>query len=172
MKATRTKIPSVQLIKPSIFVGERGLIFESLNEQAFNADVNNTLPLVKDNHSKSMKGVPRGQHYQLTLRARGNLVREVHGEVFDVAVDISKDSATYGQCVGEIISANKKKQLWIPSGFAHVFLALSDIAEFFRKTTYTWSPKYERAILCNDATLNIQWPLYGMRPTYSGKERC
>lgn len=170
MKATRTTIPDVWLIEPRVFGDERGFFFESFNERVFNAATGNTLPFVQDNHSKSAKGVLRGLHYQLAPRAQGKLVRVVQGEVFDVAVDIRKDSSTFGKWVGEILSAENKKQLWIPPGFAHGFLTLSDTAEFLYKTTDYWSPEHERAILWNDATLNIDWPLNGLEPTLAAKD--
>ena len=170
MKATRTRIPDVWLIEPRVFGDERGFFFESFNEQAFNAATGNTLPFVQDNHSKSTKGVLRGLHYQLPPRAQGKLVRVVQGEVFDVAVDIRKGSPTYGQWIAETLSADNKKQLWIPLGFAHGFLTLSDTAEFLYKTTDTWSPEHERAIIWNDPALNINWPLNGVTPTLAPKD--
>jgi len=159
MKVIETKIPGLLIIEPRVFGDERGFFFESFNEQAFNAATGNTLAFVQDNHSKSTKGVLRGLHYQLPPRAQGKLVRVVQGEVFDVAVDIRKDSSTYGQWVGEILSADNKKQLWIPPGFAHGFLTLSDTAEFLYKTTDYWSPEHERAIIWNDEKIKIQWPV-------------
>ena len=170
MKATQTKIPDVWIIEPRVFGDERGFFFESFNEQAFNVATGNRLSFVQDNHSKSVKGVLRGLHYQLPPRAQGKLVRVVQGEVFDVAVDIRKHSPTYGQWVGEILSADNKRQLWIPPGFAHGFLTLSDTAEFLYKTTDTWSPEHERSILWNDATLNINWPLNGLVPQLAAKD--
>lgn len=170
MKATQTKIPDVWVIEPRVFGDDRGFFFESFNEKAFNKATGNTLPFVQDNHSKSTKGVLRGLHYQLPPKAQGKLVRVVQGEVFDVAVDIRKDSPTYGQWVGEILSADNKKQLWIPPGFAHGFLTLSDTAEFLYKTTDTWSPEHERVIIWNDATLKIDWPLNGMEPQLAAKD--
>lgn len=170
MKATRTRIPDVWLIEPRVFGDERGFFFESFNGQAFNAATGNTLPFVQDNHSKSTKGVLRGLHYQLPPRAQGKLVRVIQGEVFDVAVDIRKGSPTYGQWIAETLSADNKKQLWIPPGFAHGFLTLSDTAEFLYKTTDTWSPEHERAIIWNDPALNINWPLNGVTPTLAPKD--
>lgn len=170
MKAIPTKIPDVWVIEPTVFGDERGFFFESFNEQAFNTATGNTLPFVQDNHSKSAKGVLRGLHYQLPPKAQGKLVRVVQGEVFDVAVDIRKDSPTYGQWVGEILSGDNNKQLWIPPGFAHGFLTLSDTAEFLYKTTDYWSPEHERAIIWNDATLKIDWPMNGMAPTLAAKD--
>ncbi len=173
MKATQTKIADVWVIEPRVFGDDRGFFFESFNEQAFNAATGNTLEFVQDNHSKSTKGVLRGLHYQLPPKAQGKLVRVVQGEVFDVAVDIRKGSPTYGQWVGEVLSADNKKQLWIPPGFAHGFLTLSDTAEFLYKTTDYWSPEHERAILWNDSMLNINWPLdvlNGVPPQLAAKD--
>lgn len=170
MKATPTKIPDVFVIEPRVFADERGFFFESFNEKAFNEATGNQLAFVQDNHSKSVKGVLRGLHYQLPPKAQGKLVRVVQGEVFDAAVDIRKDSPTYGQWVAEILSAENKKQLWIPPGFAHGFLTLSDTAEFLYKTTDYWSPEHERAIIWNDETLKIEWPLNGIEPTRSVKD--
>lgn len=130
----------------------------------------NKLPFVQDNHSKSVNGVLRGLHYQLPPKAQGKLVRVV--QVDDVAVDIRKDSPTYGQWVAEILSAENKKQLWIPPGFAHGFLTLSEAAEFLYKTTDYWSPEHERAIIWNDETLNINWPLSGAQPTLAAKDKA
>ena len=170
MKATQTKISDVWIIEPRVFGDERGFFFESFNEKAFAEATGVTPSFVQDNHSKSAKGVLRGLHYQLPPKAQGKLVRVVQGEVFDVAVDIRKDSPTYGQWVGEILSADNKKQLWIPPGFAHGFLTLSDTAEFLYKTTDYWSPEHERAILWNDATLKIDWPKTPFLPVISRKD--
>ena len=170
MKAIETKIAGLLIIEPKVFGDERGFFFESYNEQAFNEATGVSPGFVQDNHSKSVKGVLRGLHYQLPPKAQGKLVRVVQGEVFDVAVDIRKGSPTYGQWVGEILSADNKKQLWIPPGFAHGFLTLSDTAEFLYKTTDYWSPEHERAILWNDATLGIDWPLNGLQPTLAAKD--
>ena len=170
MKATQTKIPDVWVIEPRVFGDDRGFFFESFNEKAFNEATGNKLPFVQDNHSRSVKGVLRGLHYQLPPKAQGKLVRVVQGEVFDVAVDIRKDSPTFGQWVAEILSAENKKQLWIPPGFAHGFLTLSETAEFLYKTTDYWSPEHERAIIWNDPSLNINWPLNGKQPTLAAKD--
>ncbi len=170
MRVTETKIPSLLIIEPRVFGDERGFFFESYNEKVFNEATGVSPRFVQDNHSKSVKGVLRGLHYQLPPRAQGKLVRVVQGEVFDVAVDIRKGSPTYGQWVGEVLSAENKKQLWIPPGFAHGFLTLSDTAEFLYKTTDYWSPEHERAILWNDAKLNIDWPLSGVQPTLATKD--
>ncbi len=170
MKVTETQISGLLIIEPRVFGDERGFFVESFNEKAFAEATGVTASFVQDNHSKSAKGVLRGLHYQLPPKAQGKLVRVVQGEVFDVAVDIRKDSPTYGQWVGEILSADNKKQLWIPPGFAHGFLTLSDTAEFLYKTTDYWSPEHERAILWNDATLNIDWPLNGLTPQLAAKD--
>lgn len=170
MKIIETKIPSLLIIEPKVFADERGFFFESYNEKVFNEATGISPRFVQDNHSKSVKGVLRGLHYQLPPRAQGKLVRVVQGEVFDVAVDIRQGSPTYGQWVGEILSADNKKQLWIPPGFAHGFLTLSNTAEFLYKTTDTWSPENERSIIWNDATLNIDWPLDGLAPQLAAKD--
>ena len=170
MKVIETKIPGLLIIEPRVFGDERGFFFESYNEKAFNEATGVSPRFVQDNHSKSVRGVLRGLHYQLPPRAQGKLVRVVQGEVFDVAVDIRKGSPTYGQWVAELLSAENKKQLWIPPGFAHGFLTLSDTAEFLYKTTDTWSPKHERSIIWNDATLNIEWPLDGLVPQLAAKD--
>ena len=170
MKVTETKIPGLLVIEPNVFGDERGFFFESFNEKAFNEATGVSPRFVQDNHSKSVKGVLRGLHYQLPPRAQGKLVRVVQGEVFDVAVDIRKGSPTYGQWVGDVLSADNKKQLWIPPGFAHGFLTLSVTAEFLYKTTDTWSPQHERAILWNDPALNIEWPLNDVVPQLAAKD--
>ncbi|MGI9141947.1 MAG: dTDP-4-dehydrorhamnose 3,5-epimerase [Fluviibacter sp.] len=170
MKATPTKIPGVFVIEPRVFGDERGFFFESFNENAFRKATGSNVTFVQDNHSKSVQGVLRGLHYQLPPKAQGKLVRVVQGEVFDVAVDIRKDSPTFGQWVAEILSADNNKQMWIPPGFAHGFLTLSDTAEFLYKTTDYWSPEHERAIIWNDASLNINWPLNGQQPTLAAKD--
>lgn len=170
MKVTATKIPGLLVIEPKVIGDERGFFFESYNEKAFNEATGVALNFVQDNHSKSVKGVLRGLHYQLPPKAQGKLVRVVQGEVFDVAVDIRKDSPTYGQWAGEVLSAENKKQLWIPPGFAHGFLTLSDTAEFLYKTTDYWSPEHERAIIWNDSTLSIDWPLNGLVPQLAAKD--
>jgi dTDP-4-dehydrorhamnose 3,5-epimerase len=158
MKVTETKIPGLLVIEPKVFSDERGFFFESFNEKAFNEATGNTLPFVQDNHSKSVKGVLRGLHYQLPPRAQGKLVRVVQGEVFDVAVDIRKRSPTYGQWVGEILTAENKKQLWIPPGFAHGFCAMTSNVEMHYKVTEYWDARFERSILWSSLELGINWP--------------
>ena len=170
MRVTETKIHSLLIIEPRVFGDERGFFFESYNEKVFNEATGVSPRFVQDNHSKSVKDILRGLHYQLPPRAQGKLVRVVQGEVFDVAVDIRKGSPTYGQWVGEVLSAENKKQLWIPPGFAHGFLTLSDTEEFLYKTTDYWSPEHERAIIWNDATLKIEWPLNGLEPMLAAKD--
>ena len=158
MKVTDTKIPDVKVIEPTIFEDERGYFFESFNHKKFEEAIGREVSFVQDNHSKSVKGVLRGLHYQLPPHAQGKLVRVVQGEVFDVAVDIRKSSPTFGQWVAEVLSAGNKKQLWIPEGFAHGFLTLSDTAEFLYKTTDYYAKECERSIRWNDQTLRIEWP--------------
>ena len=157
MKVTDTKIPDVKVIEPTVFEDERGFFFESFNHKKFEEAIGREVSFVQDNHSKSVKGVLRGLHYQLPPHAQGKLVRVVQGEVFDVAVDIRKSSPTFGRWVAETLSAENKKQLWIPEGFAHGFLTLSDTAEFLYKTTEYYSKIHERVIRWNDDTLNIGW---------------
>lgn len=170
MKATHLKIPEVVLIEPKVFGDERGYFFESFNQAAFNQAIGYEVQFVQDNHSKSQKGVLRGLHYQLPPKAQGKLVRVVEGEVFDVAVDIRKDSPTFGQWVGEILSAENKQQLWIPAGFAHGFITLSETAEFLYKTTDYYAPEYERCIAWNDPDIGINWPL-DQAPILSDKDQ-
>ncbi len=169
MKATPCKIADVFLIEPKVFGDERGFFYESFNERSFNAATGRDWKFVQDNHSKSGKGVLRGLHYQ-TVQPQGKLVRVVAGEVFDVAVDIRKDSPTYGQWVGEILSATNHRQLWVPPGLAHGFVVLSESAEFLYKTTDFYAPAHERCIAWNDPTLAISWPELGMAPILSVKD--
>lgn len=157
MKATPTAIPDVILIEPDIFGDQRGFFFESFNQKKFEQSIGRKVEFVQDNHSKSVQGVLRGLHYQLPPHAQGKLVRVVAGEVFDVAVDIRKNSPTFGQWVGETLSAENKKQLWIPEGFAHGFVTLSETAEFLYKTTTYYASESERSIIWNDAKLMIDW---------------
>jgi len=158
MNVTDTKIPDVKVIEPTVFEDERGFFFESFNHKKFEEAIGRKVTFVQDNHSKSSKSVLRGLHYQLPPHAQGKLVRVVQGEVFDVAVDIRKSSPTFGQWVAEVLSAGNKKQLWIPEGFAHGFLTLSDTAEFLYKTTDYYAKECERSIRWNDQTLRIEWP--------------
>lgn len=161
MNIIDTQIPDVKIIEPKVFGDERGFFFESFNQKIFEQAVGRPVTFVQDNHSKSSKGVLRGLHYQLPPHAQGKLVRCVVGEVFDVAVDIRKSSPTFGQWVGVNLSAENKRQLWIPEGFAHGFLTLSETAEFLYKTTNYYAPESEGGIRWNDPQLKINWPLLG-----------
>lgn len=158
MNIIDTDIPDVKIFEPKVFGDHRGFFFESFNQKIFEKATNLKKEFVQDNHSKSQKGVLRGLHYQLSPMAQGKLVRVTAGEVFDVAVDIRKSSSTFGQWVGVVLSAENNRQLWIPEGFAHGFITLSDSAEFLYKTTNFYSPEHDRAILWNDKDLNINWP--------------
>ena len=162
-------IRDVLLIEPKVFGDERGFFFESFNQKAFNELTGLDVQFVQDNHSRSAKNVLRGLHYQLPPKAQGKLVRAVVGEVFDVAVDIRKDSPTFGKWVGEVLSADNKRQLWIPPGFAHGFLVLSEAAEFLYKTTDYYAPEFECCIRWDDPDLAIKWPI-GERPQLSPKD--
>lgn len=157
MNVIKTAIPDVLIFEPKVFGDERGFFFESFNHKLFEEAVGYPVTFVQDNHSKSSKGVLRGLHYQLPPHAQGKLVRCVAGEVFDVAVDIRKSSPTFGQWVGVHLSGENKRQLWIPEGFAHGFLTLSESAEFLYKTTNYYSPTHERSILWSDKNINIKW---------------
>ncbi len=168
MRATPTAIADVLLLEPKVFGDERGFFYESFNEKAFREATGVDVRFVQDNHSKSARNVLRGLHYQVR-QAQGKLVRVVQGEVFDVAVDIRKGSKTYGQWVGEILSAENKKQLWIPAGLAHGFVVLSETAEFLYKTTDYYAPAHERCIAWNDPDLAIEWPIDGA-PALSAKD--
>jgi dTDP-4-dehydrorhamnose 3,5-epimerase len=169
MQITPLAIPDVLLIEPKVFGDDRGFFYESFNQREFEAVVGKTITFVQDNHSKSAKNVLRGLHYQIYC-PQGKLVRVTHGVVFDVAIDIRQDSPTFGQWVGEILSAENKKQLWVPEKFAHGFLVLSDMAEFLYKTTDYYAPEHERCICWNDPQLDITWPLEG-EPILSNKDR-
>jgi dTDP-4-dehydrorhamnose 3,5-epimerase len=158
MKVTPLSIPEVLLIEPQVFEDSRGFFFESFREDVFKKETSLDVSFVQDNHSKSSQGVLRGLHYQLPPHAQGKLVRVIQGEVLDVAVDIRKSSPTFGQYVAEILSSNNKKQLYIPEGFAHGFLTLSETSEYLYKTTDFYHPQSERCILWNDKTFNIDWP--------------
>jgi dTDP-4-dehydrorhamnose 3,5-epimerase len=159
MNVIKTEIPDVLIFEPKVFGDERGFFFESFSQKVFEEAVGRKVEFVQDNHSKSSKGVLRGLHYQLAPHAQGKLVRCVAGEVFDVAVDVRTESPTYGKWVGVNLSAENKRQLWIPEGFAHGFLVLSENAEFVYKTTSYYQPLSESSIIWNDETLNIKWPI-------------
>jgi dTDP-4-dehydrorhamnose 3,5-epimerase len=155
--ATPTEIPDVLIIEPKVFGDDRGWFFESFNEKDFAAAVGYPITFVQDNHSSSKKGVLRGLHYQME-QTQGKLVRVCHGAIFDVTVDLRESSETFGKWVGVELSAENKKQLWIPPGFAHGFLVLSETAEFLYKTTDYWNAASEKCIVWNDPDLNIHWP--------------
>ena len=169
MKTTPLAIADVFLIEPQVFGDDRGFFYESFNHAKFEQAVGRLVKFVQDNHSKSAKGVLRGLHFQ-NPNPQGKLVRVAQGEVFDVAVDIRQDSPTFGVWVGEILSAENKKQLWIPEGLAHGFLVLSDTAEFLYKTTDYYAPAHEGCIRWDDPTLAIAWPLQE-RPVLSSKDQ-
>jgi dTDP-4-dehydrorhamnose 3,5-epimerase len=158
MKITPLDIPDVLLIEPKVHEDDRGFFFESFNLNEFKKATSLDLIFVQDNHSKSTKGVLRGLHYQMPPYAQGKIVRVIQGEVFDVAVDLRKSSSTFGKYVSQILSAENKKQLWIPEGFAHGFLTLSETSEFLYKATNFYNPDYERCILWSDKSANINWP--------------
>jgi len=169
MKATPTAIPEVLIIEPKVFGDARGFFYESFNQKAFNEAANLTVNFVQDNHSRSAKGVLRGLHYQIQ-QPQGKLVRVVRGAVFDVAVDIRKRSSTFGKWVGVELSEENHRQLWVPPGFAHGFVVLSESADFLYKTTDYYAPEHERCILWNDPAIGIGWPHEGI-PLLSGKDK-
>lgn len=170
MKVIDTKIPDVKIIEPTVFGDERGFFMETWNQKCFEELVTGKpTKFVQDNHSKSKKGILRGLHYQ-TKNTQGKLVRVVSGEVFDVAVDIRKGSPTFGQWVGEYLSAENKRQLWIPEGFAHGFYVTSEEAEFVYKCTDFYNPEAEHSIIWNDEDIGIEWPLI-TSPLLSGKDK-
>lgn len=168
MKITPTAIPDVLIIEPQVFGDERGFFFESYNHQRFRATIGLTDAFVQDNHSRSVYGVLRGLHYQIQ-QAQGKLVRVINGEVFDVAVDIRRSSPTFGKWVSDHLTAENKRQLWIPPGFAHGFLVISEVAEVLYKTTDYYAPAHERCIRWDDPLVNIPWPVQG-RPLVSDKD--
>jgi len=168
MRATKLSIPDVVLFEPKVFGDDRGFFFESFNKSVFEEATGLKHDFVQDNHSRSVRNVLRGLHYQIK-QPQGKLVRVIVGEVFDVSVDIRKSSPTFGKWVGETLSAENKRILWIPEGFAHGFLVLSDVAEFIYKTTDYWAPEYERTIIWNDPTLAINWNNV-QEPALSGKD--
>ena len=170
MKATPTAIPDVLIIEPKVFGDARGFFFESFNQKAFNAATGQDNHFVQDNHSRSGRGVLRGLHYQVQ-QPQGKLVRVVRGAVFDVAVDIRQGSPSFGRWVGVELTEDNHRQLWVPAGLAHGFLVLSESADFLYKTTDYYAPEFERCIAWDDATLAIEWPLNGMVPQLSAKDR-
>lgn len=168
MKTTPTRIPDVLIIEPEVFGDERGFFFESFNKKAFAEATGTCAEFVQDNHSRSAKGVLRGLHYQIK-QPQGKLVRVVSGEVLDVVVDIRKSSATFGQWVSVKLSAENKRQVWVPEGFAHGFVVLSETADFLYKTTGYYAPEHERCIFWDDADLAIDWQYKG-EPLVSAKD--
>lgn len=171
MHVTPTAIADVLVLEPRVFGDARGFFFESFNQRVFAEATGVALPFVQDNHSLSQKGVLRGLHYQVK-QPQGKLVRVVQGEVFDVAVDIRPNSPSYGKWVGQHLSAQNKRQMWVPPGLAHGFLVLSDVAEFLYKTTDYYAPEHERCIAWNDPVLGIDWPEIGISPQLSAKDQA
>ena len=169
MQAVQMAIPEVLILEPKVFGDERGFFFESFNQQTFQNLTGIKAHFVQDNHSKSAANVLRGLHYQIE-QAQGKLVRVTAGEVFDVAVDIRRQSATFGQWVGVHLSAENKRQLWVPPGFAHGFVVLKDNTEFLSKTTDYYAPQHERCIRWDDPTINVEWPIT-QAPILSGKDQ-
>ncbi len=170
MKVTQTSIPGVLLLEPKVFGDERGFFMESFNQRAFNDAVGQEVRFVQDNHSRSSKGVLRGLHYQVPPHAQGKLVRVTQGAVFDVAVDIRKDSGSFGRWVGVELSGENHRQLWLPAGMAHGFLVLTESADFLYKTTDYYTPQAEKCIRWDDPELAIQWPEGGIAPMVSSKD--
>ncbi|RQS03256.1 dTDP-4-dehydrorhamnose 3,5-epimerase [Burkholderia sp. Bp8991] len=165
---TATALPEVKIVEPKVFGDARGYFYESFNGREFSALVEADVEFVQDNHSRSAKGVLRGLHYQIE-HAQGKLVRVVEGEVFDVAVDIRRSSPNFGKWVGVTLSADNHRQLWVPPGFAHGFVVLSESAQFLYKTTDYWFPEHERSLLWNDPEIGIEWPLDG-EPLLAAKD--
>jgi len=171
MNVIQTPLEGLLVLEPRVFGDDRGFFFESFNARRFAELTGVTAEFVQDNHSRSSKGVLRGLHYQIQ-QAQGKLVRATAGSVFDVAVDIRKSSPTFGQWYGIELSAENKRQMWIPPGFAHGFVVTSDAAEFLYKTTDYWAPEHERAVLWNDPAIGIQWPALDAAPLLSGKDQA
>lgn len=169
MNVMPTAIPDLKLIEPKVFGDARGFFYESFNQRQFNELIGREVEFVQDNHSRSARNVLRGLHYQIQ-QAQGKLVRVVQGTVYDVAVDLRRSSPTFGQHVGVELSAENKRMFWIPPGFAHGFLVLSESAEFLYKTTDYWAPEFERSLAWNDPALAIDWPL-SAAPALSAKDQ-
>lgn len=171
LAVTPTRLPEVLVVEPKVFGDERGFFLESFNQAAFERATGVSLPFVQDNHSRSARGVLRGLHYQIR-QPQGKLVRVVSGRVFDVAVDMRRSSPRFGQWAGVELSAANKRQLWVPPGFAHGFLVLSDGADFLYKTTDYYAPQFERALAWNDEHVGVEWPLAELNgaPTLSAKD--
>jgi len=169
MNVIATAIPDVLVVEPKVFGDDRGFFFESFNARDFERATGLQRNFVQDNHSRSVKNVLRGLHYQIK-QPQGKLVRVVLGEVFDVAVDLRKSSETFGRWVGVRLSAENKKQLWIPEGFAHGFMVISEVAEFLYKATDYYAPEHERSLLWSDPRVAVDWPLEGVQPLLSPKD--
>jgi dTDP-4-dehydrorhamnose 3,5-epimerase len=170
MRIVTTELPGVLILEPQVFDDQRGFFLESYNRERFNEAVGSTVDFVQDNHSRSTRGVLRGLHYQLAPHAQGKLVRVVTGTVFDVAVDMRRSSPHFGRHVGVELSAESRRQLWIPPGFAHGFLVTSDVADFLYKTTTYYAPGFEGAVHWKDPSLAIKWPLAGLEVIVSAKD--
>ncbi|MDF3838055.1 dTDP-4-dehydrorhamnose 3,5-epimerase [Cupriavidus basilensis] len=166
--ATPTALPEVLILEPRVFGDDRGFFFESFNQRDFQEVTGVDTPFVQDNHSRSAKGVLRGLHYQIQ-HPQGKLVRVSRGEVFDVAVDLRRSSPNFGKWAGVVLSEENKRQLWVPPGFAHGFVAMSDVAEVLYKTTDYWYPEHERSLVWNDPTVAVQWPI-DAEPTLAAKD--
>lgn len=171
MQAIPTAIPDVLILEPKVFGDARGFFYESFNAKRFAEVTGVTAPFVQDNHSRSARHVLRGLHYQIQ-QPQGKLVRATLGEVLDVVVDIRKSSPTFGKSETVVLSADNKRMLWVPPGFAHGFVVLSEAAEFLYKTTDYYAPEYERSILWNDPALNIDWRLNGITPLLAAKDKA
>lgn len=170
MKVEPTALPDVLMVRPRIFHDDRGFFLESWNQRAFDEAVGREVRFVQDNHSRSKQGVLRGLHYQIDPSAQAKLVTVMQGKIFDVAVDLRPDSATFGRWIGEELCGDERCSLWIPEGFAHGFLVLSETADVLYKTTDFYSPQQERCIRWNDPTLAIDWPIHASKPTVSPKD--
>ena len=170
MNVIETEIPEVLLIEPKVFGDERGFFMESFNQRNFSEKTGVNMEFVQDNHSRSSQGVLRGLHYQIQ-QAQGKLLRATLGEIFDVAVDIRKNSPNFGKWVGYLLSAENKRQLWVPPGFAHGFFVVSETADVLYKTTDYYAPEYERSILWNDSEIGISWPINGIEVKLSQKDK-
>ena len=170
MRATPTAIADVLVIEPKVFTDERGFFFESFNQRTFTQATGISATFVQDNHSRSLRNTVRGLHYQIG-QPQGKLMRVVVGEIFDVVVDLRRNSPSFSKWVGEHLSADNKKMIWVPKGFAHGFTVLSDYADFLYKTTDYWAPQHERTLLWNDPALAIAWPLAG-EPILAAKDRA
>ncbi len=170
MKVIRTALPEVLLLEPQVFGDDRGFFMESFNQKTFDAAVGHPVAFVQDNHSRSAKGVLRGMHYQLPPHTQGKLVRVVAGRVFDVAIDMRRASANFGKWVGYELDADAKRMMWVPPGFAHGFLVMSDSADFLYKTTDFYAPAAEGAVRFDDPAIGIEWPLDDVAPQLSAKD--